>query len=225
MTGKVGLVIGATGLVGRELVTTLLDSNEFAKVIVWVRTSMGIQHSKLRESFPDFEQLDREPIPSDVDCIFCCLGTTIKKAKTKEAFRKVDYTYPLMLAENAKQHQVRQFLIISAMGADETSHVFYSKTKGQLETALKQLQLNSLTIFRPSLLLGDRQEFRLGEGLAASVSKVCPFVFKGPLKKYKPVQGKMVAEAMYICALQDKKGINSVASHEIEQIAKHSDKL
>ncbi len=225
MGGRVGLVIGATGLVGNELVKILLDSDKFTKVIVWVRKSTGIQHTKLQESFPDFDRLDQEPLPSDVDCIFCCLGTTIKKAKTKEAFKKVDYTYPLMLAENAKQHEIRQFLIISAMGADETSRVFYSKTKGELETALKQLQLNSLTIFRPSLLLGDRSEFRLGEGLAATVSKAFPFLFVGPFKKYKPVQGKVLAEAMYKYALQDKVGINLVASERIEQIANYFEKL
>ena len=225
MAGKVGLIIGASGLVGKELVSTLLDSPEFAKVIVWVRTSMRIRHSKLVENFPDFERLDQEPIPSEVDCIFCCLGTTIKKAKTKEEFRKVDYTYPLKLAENAKKREVRQFLLISAMGADETSRVFYSKTKGQLEMALKQLELKSLTIFRPSLLLGKRQEFRLGEELAALVSKGLPFLFKGPLKKYKPVQGKSVAEAMYVCALQEKLGINLVETYEIDEIARHFENL
>ena len=222
MTGKIGLIIGATGLVGKELVLTLLESPEFSKVIVWVRRTTGIEHAKLNERFPDFEQLDREPKPADVDCIFCCLGTTIKKAKTKEAFRKVDYSYPLMLAKNAKQNQIQQFLIISAMGADESSRVFYSQTKGQLESALKQLQLDSLSIFRPSLLLGKRQEFRLGEELAAFVSKALPFVFKGPFKKYKPIKGNELAKAMYVCALQEKKGINLIGSHEIEKIAKGS---
>lgn len=225
MGDKVGLVIGATGLVGKELVATLLNSPEYTKVIVWVRTSMGIKHSKLTESFPDFEQLDHEPIPTGVDSIFCCLGTTIKKAKTKEAFRKVDYIYPLKLAENAKQHQVRQFLIVSAMGADDTSRVLYSKTKGQMETALKQLHLNSLTIFRPSLLLGKREEFRLGEEMAAFASKAFPFLFKGPLKKYKPIKGKTVAEAMCMYAIQEKEGITIVDSHEIEEVVKGSNKF
>ena len=222
MVGKTGLVIGATGLVGKELVLTLLESPEFSKIIVWVRTTTGIEHLKLKESFPDFDQLDHEPIPADVDCIFCCLGTTIKKAKTQEAFRKVDYSYPLMLAKNAKQNQVPQFLIISAMGADESSRVFYSKTKGQLESELKQLQLDSLTIFRPSLLLGKRQEFRLGEEVAALASRTLPFLFKGPFKKYKPIKGKVVAEAMYVCALKEKRGVNLIAAQEIEEIAKES---
>lgn len=218
MAGKVGLIIGATGLVGKELVTTLLDSPEFSKVIVWVRTTMGIQNPKFKECFPDFEKLDHEPIPDGVDCIFCCLGTTIKKAKTKEAFRKVDYIYPLMLAENAKKHQIRQFLIISARGADESSRVFYSKTKGQLEMALKQLQLDSLTIFRPSLLLGKRQEFRVGEELAAFASKALPFLFMGPFKRYKPIEGKTVAEAMYLFAIHEKNGVHIVPSYEMEEV-------
>ena len=219
MGDKIGLVIGATGLVGRELVLTLLESPEFSKVIVWVRKTTGIDHPKLSEFFPDFERLDCVPIPNKVDCIFCCLGTTIKKAKTKEAFKKVDYTYPLMLAQNAKQNQIRQFLIISAMGADESSRVFYSRTKGELELELKQLHLESLTIFRPSLLLGKREEFRLGEELAAMVSKVMPFLFKGPFKKYKPLKGKVVAKAMYLSALKEKKGIRIVTSDEIAEMS------
>ena len=225
MAGKIGLVIGATGLVGRELVITLLESSEFSKVIVWARRATGLDHPKLSEYFPDFEQLDRIPIPDGVDCIFCCLGTTIKKAKTKEVFKKVDYSYPLMLAQNAKRHQIRQFLIISAMGADESSRVFYSRTKGELESELRQLNLESLTIFRPSLLLGKRQEFRLGEEAAAIVSKVMPFLFKGPFKTYKPLNAKVVAEAMYRSALKEKEGIMIIPSDEIEELAKNSESI
>ena len=219
MTGKIGLVIGATGLVGRELVLTLLESSEFSKVIVWVRRTTGIKHSKLNEHFPDFEQLEREPIPGDVDCIFCCLGTTIKKVKTKESFRKVDFTYPLMLAKNAEHNQIGQFLIISAMGANPSSRVFYSRTKGELESEVRKLHLKSLSVFRPSLLLGKRDEFRIGEEAAAVASKIVPFLFKGPFKKFKPVKGKVVAQAMYALALQEKAGINLVEAQEIEELA------
>lgn len=122
-----------------------------------------------------------------------------------------------MLAENAKKHQIPQFLIISAMGADESSRLFYSKTKGQLEMALKQLQLDSLSIFRPSLLLGKRQEFRIGEELAAFASKALPFLFMGPFKRYKPIEGKIVAEAMYLFAIQEKNGVHIVPSYEMEK--------
>ena len=127
-----------------------------------------------------------------------------------------------MLAQNAKRHQIGQFLIISAMGADKSSRVFYSRTKGEMESDLRQLHLESLTIFRPSLLLGHRQEFRLGEEVAAMVSKVMPFLFKGPFKTYKPLNAKVVAEAMYRSALKEKEGIMIIPPDVIEELAKKS---
>ena len=212
---KTALVVGATGLVGSELVKILLEAPEYDEVVVWVRKTTGISHVKLVEKIIEFDKLETVKVEGKVDHVFCCLGTTIKKAKTREAFAKVDLEYPLALGRWAKENCVSQFLVVSSIGADASSKVFYSKTKGQLEVGLKRLDLNGLQIFRPSLLLGERNEFRLGESTATVVSRYLPFFFWGPLKKYKPVQGKAVAYAMYRGALEDKKGSYTISSGEI----------
>ena len=216
--GKTALVVGATGLVGGELVKILLAAPEYDRVLVWVRRSIGMTGDKLEERIIDFDRLGACTAAGKVDHVFCCLGTTIKKAKTREAFIKVDLEYPLALGGWARANGVAQFLVISALGADANSRIFYSRTKGQMEQALGKLGLNGLHIFRPSLLLGERNEFRLGEAAAAKVSRLVPFLFSGPLKQYAPVQAGREAGAMYKVALQEKRGIHTYSSNEIDKI-------
>ncbi|MBU3101276.1 MULTISPECIES: NAD-dependent epimerase/dehydratase family protein [Clostridium] len=216
MEKKTALVVGATGLVGGSLVNVLLEAPEYEKVIVWVRKSTGINNKKLEEKIINFELLDTYKLEDTVNHIFCCLGTTIKKAKSKEAFKKVDLEYIVSLALKVKENDVSQFLVISAMGSDIKSTVFYNKVKGQMEAALSNLGLRGLKIFRPSLLLGDRTEFRFGEKAAEVVSKCMPFIFNGAFKKYKPVYGNTVAKAMYKVALEEKSGIEAFNSEIIQ---------
>lgn len=218
--GKTALIVGATGLVGSELVKLLLASPEYARVIVWVRRSIKIAGKKLEEKDIDFDRLEALGIDGEVDHVFCCLGTTIKQAKTREAFRKVDLEYPLALGRWARAHGVAQFMVISAMGANANSKIFYSRTKGQLEQALGNLGLNGLHIFRPSLLLGERNEFRLGEAAAAKISRLVPFFFSGHLKTYKPIQARSVAGAMYRVALKENRGTFIYSSNEISELGK-----
>ena len=210
MEKKTALVVGATGLVGGNLVNILLESPEYEKVIVWVRKPTGINNKKLEEKIINFELIDTYKLDDRLNHIFCCLGTTIKKAKSKNAFKKVDLEYIVSLARKAKENDVSQFLVISSMGANIKSSVFYNKVKGQLETILSDLGLKGLKIFRPSLLLGDRAEFRFGEKAAEVISKCIPFIFNGALKKYKPVYGKTVAKAMYKVAVEEKSGIQEI---------------
>jgi len=202
MKRKTALVVGATSLVGKELLKVLIASDEYEKITVWVRRSLGIDHWKLEEKQIDFEILNTYEIDTTVDHIYCCLGTTIKKAGTKEAFKVVDLKYPLIMARKAKKTGVLQFIIISAMGAAVDSISFYSRTKGEMEESLQELNLPGLHIVRPSLLLGKREEFRLGEQLAAMMTSIVPFVFIWGLKKYKPIPAKIVAYAMYRVANQ-----------------------
>jgi uncharacterized protein YbjT (DUF2867 family) len=195
---KTAVIAGATGLVGRELVDLLLHGDDFDQVIVLVRRSLQRNHPKLTEYIVDFDQLEHV-VPDEIwheASIFCTLGTTMKQAGTRDNFRRVDYDYPLALARIAKRHQAKQFVIVTAMGADAKSMVFYSRVKGELEVQLQALQLNSLSILRPSLLVGHRQEQRIGEQVANRVAGWLSFIFVGPLQQYKPVSGRTVAMAM-----------------------------
>ncbi|MGV3559446.1 oxidoreductase [Larkinella arboricola] len=211
LTSKTALVVGATGLVGNALTHRLLDSSAYEKVKVLVRHSLGWQHPRLQEIQYDFEHPNGLLVQADD--IFCCLGTTMKKAGSREAFKKVDYQYPLDIAKRALVNQAQQFMLVSSMGADPRSSFFYSRVKGNLERDLKALNYPALLIFRPSLLVGDRKEFRLGERISEGLMKVW-----NPLipSKYKAVRAESVANAMYQKAQAELSGTHIFESDQLQ---------
>lgn len=213
------VVAGATGLIGKELVQLLLIEQRYSSVTVLVRQPTGISHPKLHEMVIDFEKMEQSDMVLSGADVFCVLGTTIKKAGSQEAFRQVDYVYPLGLGRMAKSQGARQFLIVTSMGANSFSKNFYIRVKGDIERDLQELGLPSLQFFRPSLLLGEREEFRFGERMGAAVSCVISPLLAGSLKKYKPIQGQSVAKAMIHAAQKD---ITGVHIYESDQIAKLS---
>jgi uncharacterized protein YbjT (DUF2867 family) len=215
---KTALIIGSTGLVGSQLLNFLLDSNDYLKVITFVKRDTGIKHPKLTQHVIDF---DKPEIYKDLvvgDDFFCIIGTTIKKAGSKEAFRKVDFEYPRQFAAFALQNKVKQFLIISSLGADAKSGNFYLKTKGEIQDFLKDCNFESVSVLQPSLLLGNRTEFRLGEKVGAFFMKTLSFLFLGNLKKYKPIEGKTVAKALLKIAQTNNKGFKIYESDAIQEI-------
>lgn len=216
MNNKTAILLGASGLVGSFLLDILLNSEEYRSVIIFVRKEIGLKHSKLTEYIIDFDQLDNYADLVQGDDLFCCLGTTIKQAKTREAFKLVDYYYPLKFAEMAKKNGVTQFLMVTSIGANDTSSVFYLKTKGACEEAIKKLNLSSTSIFRPSSLLGPRKVVRPQERIGEIVMKVFSFCLIGKLKKYRPIQAQRVAEAMSIVAQSPKQGFTIYESDQIE---------
>lgn len=218
MEGKSALIVGASGLVGNELLSHLLSGEEYGKIVVLVRQSLNIEHLKLEEIVFDFDKMADYKDIFKVDDVFCCLGTTIKKAKSKVKFKKVDVDYPLEMAKLSKDQQVDRFLIISSMGANPNSIAFYSRMKGMLEQQLKELKLNSLHIFRPSLLLGARKETRVGEIVGTLLAKGLRFGFIGPLEKYKPIEAKQVALGMYKMAQSEVTGDHTYPSKEIDEM-------
>ena len=217
---RTALLLGATGLVGGELLTLLLADPEYWQVTVLVRRNLPRSHPKLVQRVVDFKDLPKAADAYRVDDVFCCLGTTIKKAGSQEAFRVVDYTYPLESAKLAARQGAGQYLLITALGADAKSSVFYNRVKGEVEEAIGKLPLKSLHIFRPSLLLGDRQESRTGEKIAVAVMKPLGFLLAGPLKKYRGIQARTVAQAMLRTAKRDVAGRHAYNSDVIQEMGK-----
>lgn len=212
---KTAIIIGATGLTGQALLNQLLPDDYFNHVVVFVRKEMNITHSKLTQHCIDFNALDscKDLIQGDV--VFCCMGTTIKVAGSQDAFKKVDYTYPTEFAKLAKQNNVNVFCLQSSLGADAKSTNFYLKVKGETEQALEQLHFNSFATFRPSMLLGDRTEFRLGEKIGKVVMQALSFIFIGKLKRYKAIHVNQVASAMVKHVKSNKTGNQIIENEEM----------
>jgi len=209
------IVVGATGLVGSKLVDVLLADPEYSVVHVLVRRPLARTDSRLRPHLVDFAQLAKFDWPA-ADDVYCCLGTTIGTAGSRDAFRKVDYDYPLAVARGALQRGAQQFLFVSAMGADAHSSVFYSKVKGELEAAAAELGFRATIAFRPSLLAGDRTQFRLGERVALMVLQPARWLVP---RKYRPVAGLAVARAMADFAKRGLAGFHVVPSDAIQAFA------
>lgn len=194
------VVIGATGLVGSELVKQLCDNPHYISVTTLSRRSLNFSHEKLVSRIVDFDALQESDFGHAQD-VFCCMGTTRKKAGSREEFEKVDVEYPLRVAQVAKKLGSSHFIVISAMGANENSRAYYNRVKGKLEKELIELEMPQLSIVRPSLLVGERDEFRIGEKMGEGALKVLNPTLLGPLKKFRSIEAAQVAEAMIWIAL------------------------
>jgi uncharacterized protein YbjT (DUF2867 family) len=213
------LILGATGLTGGHLLELLLGSGHYGQIKVISRRPLMIKHPKLTVFIGDFSSLEEIEEAFDADDVFCCIGTTIKKAGSKGAFRETDMEYPLKAAHLARKAGASRFLIISSMGANPDSAFFYNKVKGQLEGELKALNAFSLHIFRPSLLVGSRAEFRLGEKAGEVFLKAAgPFMI-GSLKRYKSILASDVAKGMAAAAIQDEEAHKAARVYESDEIA------
>jgi uncharacterized protein YbjT (DUF2867 family) len=212
------VVLGSTGLIGSHLVKLLSVSREYSEITTFVRRKSDILPPKIKEIQTDYTNL--EDFKEEFNCtsLFIALGTTIKKAGSEEKFREVDYTFVLNSAKLAKQANTQNVLLVSSLGADYNSSIFYSKVKGETERDTSSLGLNCLNIFRPSLLLGDRNEFRPGEKIGEVVSGLFSFAFIGSFKKYKPISAETVAKAMIKTSLSDKTGVYIFESDEISSL-------
>jgi uncharacterized protein YbjT (DUF2867 family) len=211
------LLVGATGLVGRECLRLLLADSAFARINVVARRPLSpdVRSPKLETHVVDFAQLNEYDELFTVDAIICALGTTIRQAGSRTRFRTVDYEYPLAFARLGRRHGCPHFLVVSALGANRGSRVFYNRVKGELEEALRALDYPRLTIVRPSLLLGPRAELRLGEEVAKRVTQ-----WLGPLvpRAYKPVEARVVATALVRAAREPGSGVRVIESGELSLI-------
>jgi uncharacterized protein YbjT (DUF2867 family) len=186
-------VIGATGLVGKQLVKQLLGNENFGKVRIFVRRDTGIKHPKLEQQIVDFSKAESWTKKLTGDVLFSALGTTLKQAGSKEKQYEVDFMFNLNFARQAKENGIENYVLVSSIGANSKSSIFYTRIKGELDDAVAKTGFNNLVILRPSSLTGDRDETRWMEKMSIPIVRfVTQFIFK----KYRPISGKTVAQAM-----------------------------
>lgn len=212
------IVLGATGLTGGYLLNILLKDPEYSKIILFSRSSVGFQHDKLEEHLIDLLELEKYKEAFIADEVFCCIGTTKSKTPDNETYKKIDLGIPVTAAKLCRQNNIEKFLVISALGADANSSVFYNKVKGEMQHQVLEQGISKTYIFQPSLIAGDREEKRFFENLAIKSFKVLNKLMIGSLRKYRSIHPETIAKAMYICA---KNGYSKILieSDEIQEIA------
>jgi uncharacterized protein YbjT (DUF2867 family) len=215
---KTALLVGATGLVGGFVLDKLLQDDFFSSVTVLSRKSLQKQHPKLKEVLVNFDQLQDYANDIKADIVFCCLGTTIKVAGSQEAFKRVDYEYPLHVAEIAKANGASAYLLVSALGSSKSSAIFYNRVKGEVEEAIGNLHFEAFHILQPSLIIGERKETRMGEGIAQKLSPVFDAIMLGPLSKYKSIKAEQIAKAMIHYAKTEARGIIRHESDALQKV-------
>ena len=222
MSDKTALIAGATGLVGKELVRLILTEHYYKKVIVITRRPLVIKDNRLEEVIiKDFDKLEDHKELFNVEHIYCCLGTTMKQAGSKEMFKKIDLDYPLKMAELSKdQPNFESYHIVTAVGSDPESALFYNEVKGEVEQKLKEMDIRALKIYQPSLLLGYRDHFRLWEELAKIFTSILAFFVVGSRRtRYWSIHGKDVAKCMFIVAKQNREGLEVFSPKAMIEIA------
>ena len=212
---RIALVAGATGLVGTELCRQLRDDPAFAQVIVLARRPPPVAEPPLQAAVVDFARIgDWEPdVP--LDTVFCALGTTIAKAGSEAAFRAVDFDLVVAMARLAERGRARHFVMVSSLGADPASRVFYLRVKGEAEEAVRAIGLPHVAVLRPSILEGERAEPRPGERVASVAGRFLRPVLVGPLEKYRPTPAVRVAEAMRYVARPGREGFEVLGPVDI----------
>lgn len=210
------LLIGATGLTGGHLLWRLCADRRYAEIHVLARRALSLRSRRLRIHVVDFNRIPSRHPAFYVHHVFCCLGTTIRQAGTREQFHKVDYLYSMQVARAALQGGAETLVVVSAMGADPRSRNFYLRTKGKLEKDLAELTYRRLVIVRPSLLIGQRESPRPMETLGMWVLPKLTFLMQGPLKPYRAIAADTVAGAMHRLAWLEGSGTRVVLSDQLQ---------
>lgn len=205
MSTQTAVVLGASGLVGSYVVQNLLEDDSFTTVRVLVRKPLLLQHPKLEQqlvNFTNYEEYKKKL--GTGNCIFCCIGTTKANVKSDETeYRKIDFDIPVNAARFGSEAGFQQFLLVSAVGANSKSRIFYSRLKGEVEEVIGTFHFTGFHIFRPSFLLGNRKEKRMGELIAKTISKIFSFLIPS---NYKPIEASDVAAAMVKTAIAKEEG-------------------
>jgi len=217
--GNKAIVAGASGLIGSSLLNILLDQPGYDEVLILVRKELALRHSKLTQAIVNFDKVNDYSDLITGAAIFCCLGSTRKKTPDLNLYRRIDHDYPIELAKIAALNGVRQYHLVSALGADASSSNFYTKMKGETEDDIRNIGLKSLHIYRPSLLTGDRREHRFAEKVFVAAMKLINPLLIGGLKKYRSIPATTVAMAMYKQSLKNEEGVFIYPSDQIKQLS------
>lgn len=215
---KKAILIGASGSVGSSLLLQLLACKQYSTVLVLVRKELRMQHPKLKQLIVNFDRINDYHAEITGEVVFCCLGTTKSQTPDQQQYRKIDYQYPLDVGSIAQANGAESFHLISSIGADKESKVFYTRTKGEVERDLKAIPFRSIHIYRPSLLDGTRQQKRILEGAINAVMSLVNPILIGGLRKYRSIKVETVARAMVRQSLDDKRGIFTHESDQIERL-------
>jgi uncharacterized protein YbjT (DUF2867 family) len=213
------IVLGGTGLIGDELLKLLITNPQYSQIHLVGRKDTELTSSKIHFHAVNMEDLSQYASLFEGDMVFCCLGSTMKNAGSKEAFKKVDFDMVVNAAKNS-EGKAKQFIMVSSLGANKNSSNFYLRTKGETEAAVMEMKIPSISILRPSMLFGNRKEKRTGEKIGIVFMKATAPFMVGPLKKYRGNEAVSVANAMVKLAEQNKQGKFIYESTEIEEIGK-----
>jgi uncharacterized protein YbjT (DUF2867 family) len=224
MSGNTAIVIGATGQVGSLLVTHLLQDPYYEKVRVLVRRAYDRLDPKLESKLVNFEHLPSlKTALGNGQTLFCCIGTTMKLVKgDKVLYREIDLNIPVNSGQLGYENGIRQFVLVSAVGADPRSRNFYLRLKGEVEKKLEAISFESLYIMRPSMLLGHRETSRPGESLAKVLTPPLSWLFRGKLAKYKPIPSSEVALAMIAAAKQGVTGVHICEYPQMQELIRQA---
>lgn len=213
---KSAIILGATGLTGSILLEKLIKEDSFERIKLFSRSSAGNNSAKVEEHLTDLFELEKHSEDFKADVVFCCIGTTKAKTPDNEIYRKIDYGIPVAAVKLAKKNGIKSCIVISALGASVKSKTFYNRTKGEMERDVLKQAVENTYILQPSLIVGDRNESRLGETVAGFFMKTFNFLIP---KKYKIIRAETIAQAMMVLA---KKGYSEkiITSEKIKEIAK-----
>ena len=216
--GKTAIVLGATGLTGGKLVQLLIEDDRYQSIKVFSRSSVGFHHPKIQEYLGDLTNLKGFAEDFKADKVFCCIGTTKSKTPDKEVYKNIDYGIPVNAALLCKQNGIATFIVISALGANSDSTIFYNRVKGEMEEAILRIGIVKTHILQPSLIGGKRKEKRMAESLFKQIMKVVNLALVGSLEKYRSIEPETIARAMFWLA-NNHYGNIRIASDEIKKIA------
>ena len=216
--GKTAIALGATGLTGGKLLEMLLEDEDYEKVKLFSRSSVGLSHPKIEEYLGDMLQLQAFEKEFVGDVVFCCIGTTKSKTPDKEVYKKIDFGIPKSAAELARNNNIGTFIVISALGANAKSNVFYNRVKGEMEEAVLATKIAETYILQPSLIGGNRKEKRFGELVFKQMMKLVNIVLVGPLDKFRSISPENIAKCMVWLAKNEYDDVR-IPSDKIKQIA------